>query len=78
MTQREALASMTIWAAYANFQERLIGSIAPGKYADFVVMDRDWMTAAPEEIEKRKSSPPILRAGGSTRRFSGALCRPIK
>lgn len=52
MTRREALASMTIWAAYANFQERLIGSIAPGKYADFVVMDRDWMTAAPEAIEQ--------------------------
>lgn len=50
MTRSEALASMTIWAAYANFQERLLGSIAPGKLADFVVIDRDWMTAAPEEI----------------------------
>jgi predicted amidohydrolase YtcJ len=50
MTREEALRSMTIWAAYANFQERLIGSISPGKYADFVVMDRDWMTAAPDEI----------------------------
>ena len=50
MTRREALASMTIWAARANFQEGLVGSIAPGKYADFVVMDRDWMTAAPEEL----------------------------
>ncbi|HET6276450.1 MAG TPA: amidohydrolase [Candidatus Cybelea sp.] len=50
MTRREALASMTISAAYANFQEALIGSISPGKYADFVVMDRDWMSCAPEEI----------------------------
>jgi predicted amidohydrolase YtcJ len=50
MTRREALASMTIWAAYANFQERAIGSIARGKYADFVVMDRDWMTVAPETV----------------------------
>ncbi len=50
MTRREALASMTIWAAHANFQEQLIGSITPGKFADFVVIDRDWMTAAPEEI----------------------------
>lgn len=54
MTRREALASMTSWAAYANFQERLIGSIAPGKYADFVMMDRDWMTAALEEIPATK------------------------
>jgi predicted amidohydrolase YtcJ len=50
MTRREALASMTTDAAYANFQERVAGSIARGKYADFVVMDRDWMIAAPEEI----------------------------
>jgi predicted amidohydrolase YtcJ len=50
MTRREALASMTIWPARANFQERLVGSIASGKYADFVVIDRDWMTVAPEEI----------------------------
>ena len=51
MTRREALMSMTIWAAYANFQERAIGSIAPGKYADFVVIDRDWMSAPRAEIE---------------------------
>jgi len=50
MTRREALASMTIAAAYANFQERRIGSIAEGKYADFVVLNRDWMAAAPDEI----------------------------
>jgi predicted amidohydrolase YtcJ len=50
MTRDEALRSMTIWAARANFQEHHIGSISPGKYADFVVMDRDWMTVAPEDI----------------------------
>jgi predicted amidohydrolase YtcJ len=50
MTRGEALASMTTQAAYANFQEGVTGSIAPGKYADFVVMDRDWMTVAPEAI----------------------------
>jgi predicted amidohydrolase YtcJ len=54
MTRREALASMTIWAAYANFQESLIGSIAPGKYADFLMMDRDWMSVAYQEIAATK------------------------
>jgi hypothetical protein len=52
MTRREALASMTLGAARAMFAEKVIGSIAPGKYADFVVLDRDWMTAAPAEIER--------------------------
>jgi predicted amidohydrolase YtcJ len=50
MTREEALKSMTIWAAHANFQERVVGSISPGKYADFVVMDRDWIAAPAESI----------------------------
>jgi predicted amidohydrolase YtcJ len=50
MTRAEALASMTVWAARANFMEHAAGSIAPGKYADFAVLDRDWMRIAPDEI----------------------------
>lgn len=54
MTREETLLSMTLWAARANFQERVLGSIAPGKYGDFVVMDRDWMRVPPEEIMQTK------------------------
>jgi hypothetical protein len=50
MTRDEALKSMTIWAARANFMEREIGSISPGKYADFVVMDRDWLKVPTDAI----------------------------
>ena len=50
MTRDEALQSMTIWAAHANFSESTIGSIVAGKYADFVVMDQDWMKIAPEAV----------------------------
>jgi predicted amidohydrolase YtcJ len=50
LTRGEALASMTAWAAHANFQENLIGSISVGKYADFVVLDRDWMRVPIETI----------------------------
>ncbi|HEX5387285.1 MAG TPA: amidohydrolase [Gemmatimonadales bacterium] len=50
MTRDEALASMTRWAAYAAFEEQVMGTLSPGKYADFTVLDRDIMTAAPEEI----------------------------
>jgi predicted amidohydrolase YtcJ len=50
MTREEALRSMTLWPAYAAFQERDMGSIAPGKYADFVVLDRDLMRVPAEEI----------------------------
>ncbi|MDQ2765984.1 MAG: DUF4440 domain-containing protein, partial [Gemmatimonadota bacterium] len=41
---------MTIWPAYAAFQEKELGSIAPGKYADFTILNRDIMRTAPEKI----------------------------
>lgn len=50
MTRSEALKSITIWPAWAAFQEDVMGSISPGKYADFVVLDRDIMSVAPEQI----------------------------
>jgi hypothetical protein len=50
MTREEALRSMTLWPAYAGFQESELGSITAGKYADFTILDRDIMTAAPERI----------------------------
>ncbi|GJG87909.1 amidohydrolase [Gemmatimonadetes bacterium T265] len=50
MTRDEALRSVTLWPAMAAFQERDLGSLTAGKYADFVVLDRDVMRAAPEEI----------------------------
>ena len=50
MTREEALKSMTIWPAHAAFQEKELGSLTPGKYADFVVLDRDIMTVAEESI----------------------------
>jgi predicted amidohydrolase YtcJ len=50
MTRDEALKAMTIWPAYAAFQEKELGSLSPGKYADFVVLDRDIMTVPANEI----------------------------
>ena len=50
MTREEALKSMTIWPAYAAFQDAIMGSLAPGKLADFVVLDRDIMTVPERDI----------------------------
>ncbi|HWO90138.1 MAG TPA: amidohydrolase, partial [Gemmatimonadales bacterium] len=50
MTREEALLSVTLWPAYASFSEDVLGSLSPGKYADFVVLDQDIMTVAPERI----------------------------
>lgn len=43
MTREEGLLSMTLWAAYAGFQEQELGSLTPGKRADFVVLNQDIM-----------------------------------
>lgn len=51
MTREEALRSFTIWAAYGEFNEELKGSLEVGKLADFVVIDRDYMTCPAEDIK---------------------------
>ena len=50
MTREEALKSVTLWPAYAAFQEKVMGSLTPGKYADFVVLDQDIMRIPAELI----------------------------
>jgi predicted amidohydrolase YtcJ len=52
--RRSALLAMTRWAAYACFEDQLRGSIAPGKQADFVVLDRDIMTVPNEQLRATK------------------------
>ena len=50
MTRGEALRSYTVAAAHAAFEEGLKGSLAPGKLADLVVLDRDLRTCPAEDI----------------------------
>ena len=55
ITREQALRGMTIWAAYACFQEKKRGSIEKGKDADFVILDEDIMQIAPEKIRDVKT-----------------------
>jgi predicted amidohydrolase YtcJ len=52
ITRQEALKMWTIWAAYLQFGEKARGSIEPGKFADLVVIDRDFLTCAEDEIRR--------------------------
>lgn len=54
LSVEEALKGITIFAAIANFEEAIKGSLEPGKYADFVILDTDIMTANPVELLKTK------------------------
>lgn len=50
LSREETLMGMTIWAAYSNFEDHEKGSIEIGKFADFVVLDKDIMTCDETEI----------------------------
>ena len=52
MTTIEAFASFTIDAAYSGHQENLLGTLEPGKKADFIILDRDVFAIDETEIWK--------------------------
>jgi predicted amidohydrolase YtcJ len=54
ITVEEAVEAFTLTAAYASFQEDILGSIAPRKLADMIVLSQDILTIDPMEIEKTK------------------------
>ena len=51
LTRAEALHSFTLAAAYAARQEDRLGSLEPGKWADFIIIDRDYFTIPASEID---------------------------
>jgi len=50
MSREEALRSYTLNNAYAAFEEKLKGSLEPGKLADITVLSRDILTVSEDDI----------------------------
>lgn len=50
LTREQTLRSMTTWAAKSSFEENEKGSLTPGMWADFIILDTDLMTASPKEV----------------------------
>ena len=50
MTLIEAFRAFTLDAAYAAHQEHTLGTLEPGKWADFILVDHDIFADAPERL----------------------------
>ena len=60
----EAIAAYTTGSAFAEFEEKEKGKLAPGMLADFVVLDRDITAVAPERVLATKVLRTVV--GGRT------------
>ncbi len=54
LSREETLKGMTIWAAYANFEDKEKGSIEVNKFADFVILDQDIMEVPIDQVPNIK------------------------
>ena len=66
LSREQAIRFYTINNAHLLFLEDRIGSLEPGKQADFVVIDRDLLTCPEDQIKERGYSPPISMARESS------------
>src|SRR4051794_18005278 len=73
MSRMEALRSYTINAAFAGFDEKIKGSIAPGKLADITVFSKDIMTVPEDQIP---STHIVYTIVGGKVQYTGAGISP--
>jgi predicted amidohydrolase YtcJ len=73
--RQTALKIATIWGAYYVVRENVLGSLEPGKWADFMVLDKDYLTVPVEEVPNLRVLMTVV--GGKTIHLVPSLAREI-
>jgi len=60
LTREEALRMLTLDAVYAAFEENVRGTLAPGKYADFVILSGDLMKTPDAELKNLRVVQTVI------------------
>jgi hypothetical protein len=68
VSREEALKMLTLWAAYATFEEETRGSIAEGNWADLTVLSQDIMTVEESRIPQTRCEMTIVAGQVAYRR----------
>ena len=71
-----ALKSATTWGSYYVLREQKLGSLEPGKFADFFVIDRDYLTMPEEQIPQIRILMSVL--GGQAMHLVNELAGEFK
>lgn len=69
------LKALTRWGAHYMLREKVMGSIEPGKFADFIVLDKDFLAVPEEEIPTIR--PQMTVVGGKVIHLMSALASEI-
>ncbi len=70
-----ALKISTTWGSRYLVREEVLGSLEAGKWADFIVLDRDYLTIPQEDIENIRVLMTVV--GGNTVHLVPSLAREI-
>jgi predicted amidohydrolase YtcJ len=60
ITLDEAIRAFTLGSAYAEFQDKVKGSLTPGKLADLVILDRDIFKMDPAALDQVKVALTVV------------------